>query len=252
MPLDSILAMTESVPTYAGPMRQPTRDAVDSWWRDVFGVGDELWSSVTVLHPHGSLGDYEGWYVAWRGAGVHVSAPSTAAAEEVASLAASAGPELMTPDFWHAFARQRGLALIGPSTHAYLDVDPGPAPSVREVAPAELRALGEQVDVADWWECGFDESLDEPGVVAFATDGGGAVLRELTGAPRNVTLLVVPGARRRGVGTELGRAAASYAVRRHGYARWRAATSNIASARTAQRLGFEPYATQLAVRRASA
>jgi len=25
----------------------------------VFDVGDELWSSLTVLHPHGQLGDYE-------------------------------------------------------------------------------------------------------------------------------------------------------------------------------------------------
>ena len=41
---------------------------------------------MTVLHPHGMLGDYEGWYVAWRDGGVHVSAPSLAAAEEVASL----------------------------------------------------------------------------------------------------------------------------------------------------------------------
>jgi len=233
-------------------MLRTTQDAVEAWWRELFDVGDQLWSSVTVLHPHGHLGDYEGWYVAWRGTGVHISAPSSAVPDEVASLAGSAASDLVSPEFWQSFAHQRGLGVIGPSTHYYLDVDPGPAPSVREVAPAELRALGGQVDVADWWECGFDESLDEPDAVAFATAGGGAVLRELAGAPRNVTLLVVPEARGRGVGTELGRAAASYAVRHHGYARWRSATTNIASVRTAERLGFEPYATQLAVRAPSA
>jgi hypothetical protein len=56
-------------------------------WRNVFDVGDALWSRVSVLHPHGVLGDHDGWYVAWRDNGVHVSAPSSATADEVASYA---------------------------------------------------------------------------------------------------------------------------------------------------------------------
>jgi hypothetical protein len=67
-------------------MREETRRIVDTWWRKVFDLDVGLWSSVTVLHPHGLLGDDEGWYVAWRDDGVHVSAPALAAAEEVASL----------------------------------------------------------------------------------------------------------------------------------------------------------------------
>jgi RimJ/RimL family protein N-acetyltransferase len=232
-------------------MRDGTRREVEQWWRDVFDVHDTLWSKVTVRHPHGLLGDYAGWYVAWRDAGVHVSAPPSAQVHDVASLTHESASTLQDVTFWRAFAKQRGLELIGPSVHRYLDEDPGPARGVREVAPSELRALGDQVEVEDWWECGFDESLDEPGVVAFAAEGGGAVLRELDGAPRNVTLLVVPEARGRGLGTELGRAAASYAVRHHGYARWRSRDTNIASTRAAQRLGFESYATQLAVRSGS-
>ena len=42
-------------------MDESARAAVEQWWRDVFNVDDELWSSVTVVHPHGLLGDYEGW-----------------------------------------------------------------------------------------------------------------------------------------------------------------------------------------------
>jgi len=230
-------------------VRDETRRAVDAWWREVFEVGDELWRSVTVRRPHGAqLGQYAGWYVAWRGTGVHVSAPSTAEEAEVASLRDVPPLELQRPELWHAFARQRGLEMIGPGVHRYLDEDPGPGADVREVAPSELRALGERVDPPDLWESGLDEALDEPGVVAFATEGGGAVLREVAGAPRNVALLVVPEARGRGVGTELGRAAASYAVRHHGWCRWRSRDTNVASTRAAERLGFEPYATQLALR----
>jgi GNAT superfamily N-acetyltransferase len=229
-----------------------TRHQVEAWWRELFDLHDtELWSTVTVLHPHGTLGDYEGWYVAWREHGVHVSAPSTAATNEVASLRDATPVELRTVAFWQAFAEQRGLEVIGPGVHRYLDKDPGPAADVREVDPSDLRALAEVVDLDDLWESGFDVHLDEPGVVAFATDGGGAVLTELEGAPRNVALLVTPGARGRGVGTRVGRAAASYAVRHHGWCRWRSRDSNVPSSRVAARLGFEPYATQLAIRRGS-
>jgi GNAT superfamily N-acetyltransferase len=232
-------------------MKQSTQARIEHSWRDLLGVDDALWSSVTVLHPHGELGDYEGWYVAWRDTGVHISAPSSAAATEVASMRDTPALELQQPGFWHAFAQQRGLVVIGPGVHHYLDVDPGAADDVREVEPRELRSLRDQVDADDWWESSFDDALDEPGTIAFATDAGGAVLTALDGAPRNIGVLVVPHARGRGIGTELGRAAASYAVRTHGYARWRCRDTNVASVRAAQRIGFEPYATQLAVRSGS-
>jgi GNAT superfamily N-acetyltransferase len=230
-------------------VRDETRSAVDAWWRDVFDIDQELWSSVSVVHPHRRLGDYEGWYVAWRGAGVHVSAPSTAEVDEVSSLAAQPAIALQAVEFWHAFAQQRGMVVIGPGVHRYLDVDPQPIDRVDLVSPESLRALRDRVAAEDWDESGFEDALDEPDTVAFATDDGGAVLTELDGAPRNIGLLVTTDARGAGLGTALGRAAASYAVRRHGYARWRCRDTNVPSARAAERLGFEPYATQLAVRR---
>jgi hypothetical protein len=69
-------------------MRDGTRREVEQWWRDVFDVQDALWSKVTVRQPHVLLGDYAGWYVAWRDAGVHVSAPSSGGVDDVAALAA--------------------------------------------------------------------------------------------------------------------------------------------------------------------
>jgi GNAT superfamily N-acetyltransferase len=229
-------------------MRERTRDQVEQWWRDVFDVRDALWSKVTVQHPHGFLGDYVGWYVAWRDSGVHVSAPSTADVDAVASLSEESAISLQAVEFWHAFARQRGLTVIGPGVHHYLDDDPGRSDEVEQVAPQQLLALRDLVAEDDWDESGFEEALTESGAVAFAVSGGGAVLTELAGAPRNIGLLVAEDARGAGLGTMLGRTAASYAVRSHGYARWRCRDTNVPSVRTAQRLGFEPYATQLAVR----
>jgi RimJ/RimL family protein N-acetyltransferase len=78
-----------------------------------------------------------------------------------------------------------------------------------------------------------------------------AVLNEWRGRLSDIGILTVPDARSRGLGTAVGRHAAWYAVREHGIARWRAATTNVASVRTAEALGFEPYATQLAIRSGS-
>ena len=174
---------------------------------------------------------------------MHVSRPSSAEADEVASLAREAPLSLQAVEFWHAFAQQRGLIVIGPGVHRYLDEDPGPADEVERVDPSALLALRDRVAADDWDESGFEDAIAESGAVAFATAGGGAVLTEFAGAPRNIGLLVAEDARGGGLGTTLGRAAASYAVTRHGYARWRCRDSNVPSLRAAERLGFEPYAT---------
>jgi GNAT superfamily N-acetyltransferase len=235
-------------------MRPATRDSVDAWWRAVFGVGDELWSAVTV-HPHGYLADYPGWYVAWSGSGVHVSTPTTAAADEVAWLAEQGVDELTDPENWQAFARQRGLELIGPSTHAYLDLDPGPDDEVVELGRSDLELLRVQVRPAEWTEAGMSHEPAPPLALGLVRDGGpvaAAVLNLWDGTPRDIGVVVAERHRGRGLAARVGAAATSYAVRRHGIARWRAATSNLASVRTAERVGFVPYATQLAIRSASA
>lgn len=243
-------------------MREDTRDEVEAFWRDVFGVaGDRLWQQVSVCHPHGRLGDYEGWYVAWRGPGVHVSAPSSADPADVASLAGASPLDLQDPDFWRAFGQQRTLRVIGPAIHHYHDEDPGVPDDVEQVDPVRLTLLRDAASREEWEESGIPEALDAGGL-ALAVWGatgeaarpwvpallGGAVLTETAGAQRDVGLLVAQDARGRGVGARLGRAAASYAIGWHGWARWTARTENVPSLAIAARLGFEPYATALALK----
>jgi GNAT superfamily N-acetyltransferase len=246
-------------------MREDTRREVEAFWRDLFGVTqDQLWREVSVRHPHGRLGDYEGWYVAWREQGVHVSAPSSADAADVASLMATSSAELQNPAFWQVFASRRSLRVVGPAVHHYLDEDPG-APGidtgVEQVDPVRLTLLRDAATAKEWEESGIPEALAQGGeaLAVWGATGeaarpwvpallGGAVLTETAGARRDIGLLVALDARGRGVGVRLGRAAASYAVSWHGWARWTAQTSNEPSLRTAARVGFEPYATQLAIR----
>jgi len=242
-------------------VRHATQVDVENFWCALFGVDlDELWQDVTV-RPHTKLEDYPGWYVAWRGEGVHISAPSSAAAIDAASLAGESPVDLRRPAFWHAFALQRSMDVVGPAVHHYLDRDPGVPEDVEQVDPVRLTLLRDAVSTEDWEESGVPEALDEGGeaLAVWGAKGetdrpwvpallGGAVLTEHSGAHRDIGLLVAADARGRGVGGRLGQAAASYAVQWHGWASWRSRTTNAASLRTATRLGFQPYATQLAIR----
>jgi GNAT superfamily N-acetyltransferase len=243
-------------------MREHTRGEVEAFWRDLFGVAEnQLWRQVTVRHPHGRLGTYEGWYVAWREQGVHVSAPSSADAADVASLMGTSPVELQNPAFWRVFASRHSLRVVGPAVHHYLDEDPGVPDGVEQVDPVRLTLLRAAASAADWAESGIPEALEDGGEAlgVWGATGdavrpwvpallGGAVLTETAGANRDIGVLVADDARRRGVGSRLGQAAASYAVSWHGWARWRCRTTNEPSLRTAARLGFEPYATQLAIK----
>lgn len=242
-------------------MHTETLAEVEQFWRDLFGLEvDELWQDVTV-RPHEGLDDYEGWYVAWRADGVHVSCPATAAAVDAASLASTSHVDLQDPEFWQAFATQRSLRVVGPAVHHYLDDDPGVPEGVEQVDPARLTLLRAATSIEDWDESGLPEAIAAHSVAlaAWGATGeaarpwvpallGGAVLRELGGAPRDIGLLVADDSRRRGIGLSLGRGAASYAVSWHGWASWRCRQDKGASMRTAESLGFEPYATQLAIR----
>ena len=243
-------------------MREATRRDVETFWADLFGVAaGQLWQGVTVQHPHTRLGDYEGWYVAWRAHGVHVSAPAVADAADVASLAGASPVELQEPVFWQVFARQRSWQVVGPSVHHYLDEDPGVPADVEQVDPVRLALLRDRATPEEWEDCGIPEALEEGGeaLAVWGSTGepgrpwvpallGGAVLTETAGARRDIGLLVAENARGRGVGLRLGQGAASYAISWHGWARWTARTANEPSLRTAARLGFEPYATALAIK----
>lgn len=237
-------------PSIVGAVQRQTEEFLHQWWADRFGIDrTAVWASVTA-RPHGSLGDYPGFFVAWRDAGVHVSVPGGAdpgAVEE--TLAAPAIGDLQRPAFWHDFARRRGLGVIGPSSHLYLDADPGDDTGTVTPTEDELESLRNRVGDDDWREAGFADApplafgLREAGVLVAAAN-----LNLFDGMPRNVGVLVAPEARGRGLAATVARAATSYAVREHDVAWWGARDSNVASLATARRLGFERFCAQLAVR----
>lgn len=231
-------------------MRRQTEDHLHRWWAELFGIEPSaVWASVSA-RPHGLLGDYPGFFVAWRDTGVHVSLPAgvdPGVEREVAGLAVE---DLQQPEFWHDFAAARGIEVIGPSTHLYLDVDPGGSPGVTTPSQDDLASLRTRTGEDDWREAGFEDApadrtfgLRRDGVLVAAAN-----LNLFDGQPRDVGVLVTPDARGRGLAAVVARHAAAYAVREHGLARWGARNTNVASLATARRLGFEPFCTQLAMR----
>ena len=232
-----------------GRVRASTEAYVDDWWTGVFGIERAaLWRRITV-GPHTKLGDYEGYFVAWRGDGVHVSLPATCPPEVRETLAGLGIATLQTERFWQSFAADHGLAVVGPSSHAYLDDDPGAASDVASLTVAEVASLRPRVHPAEWEESGFaDEAelcfgLHEDGLLVAAAN-----LSDFADAPRDIGVLVAPTARGHGFASRVGAAAASYAIKEHGLARWCARTSNHASLASARRLGFVAHCTQLAIR----
>lgn len=227
-----------------------TEAFVEDWWASLFDVTRaDLWRTTT-LRRHDALGDYPGWFVAWRDDGVHVSVPAGAPDDAVAAIGAEPVHRLQDVTYWQGFASTYGGRVIGPGIHHYLDRDPGPAPGVVEVPVAEVARLRPRVTEDEWQESGMD---GEDIAVAFGSYDDGelvaaSTLADFAGAPRHVGVLVAPAVRGRGLVDDVGAAAASYAIRHHGLARWRARPDNRGSSGAAQRLGFEPWCTQLAIR----
>lgn len=237
--------------TDSASMHLATVSALSDYYADVFGIDRAaLWHSVTVRTHSGRLHGYEGYYVAWKDDGVHVSMPPSDGAEGSNDLLSEDVEALQSEDFWRDFARRRGLQVIGPSTHAYLDHDPGPADDgVAIPSKHDLRSLREAVNIFDWMESGWNDEpshvfgLYEQGVLVAAAN-----LNLFHQRPRDIGVVVASDMRGRGLSTAVAQHAASFAVRTHGFARWGARNDNVASLATASGLGFQRWCAQLAVR----
>ena len=230
-------------------MLSSTVSCLDAWYASVFGLDrSDLWQRVTV-EPRTRPGPIEGYYIVWRGDGVHVSMPPEADLAVHDELTAESIKAIQDVPFWRDFAAARSLRVVGPSKHTYLDTDPGSAAGVVAVDAAELSTLRALVDEQDWAESGWN---DQPAHTFGLYDEGQLVaasnLNSFAGKPRDIGVLVAPAWRGRDLSTAVGRHAASFAVHHYDFARWGARTANRASCAAARRLGFQPWCSQLAIR----
>lgn len=177
-----------------GAVQRQTEEYLHQWWADRFTIErPAVWASVSA-RPHGMLGDYPGFFVAWRDTGVHVSLPAGVDPGVERELAGHAVKDLQQPEFWHDFAAVRGLEVIGPSTHLYLDVDPGAGSGVTTPTEDELASLRARTGDDDWRESGFADApvdrtfgLHHDGVLVAASN-----LNLFDGKPRDIGVLSHP------------------------------------------------------------
>lgn len=235
---------------YPLAMRSVSMVILNDYYACLFGINTaDLWQGVTARTHGTQLKDFDGYYVASRGSGVHVSMPASAGQEVLRALTGQSASAVQSMGCWDEFAATRSLRVIGPSTHAYLDADPGTVDDVVSVTEQDLASLRGLVDEADWAESGWNDQpahtfgLYQDGVLIAASN-----LNSFHHQPRDVGVLVAPGWRGRGLSENLGRHAASFAIRHHGFARWGARNTNAASLAASQRVGFEPWCCQWAVR----
>lgn len=236
-------------------MTPRTRERVDAWWGELFGLPASLmWHRGVVVGMHAGLGDYAGLFVAGRPGTARVSLPDWCDVTMVEELSAAPADSLLSPDFWSTWEATRDLEVVGPSVHSYTATEPVTV-AVDDIAVekvvtvADIAALADHVDPEEWGEAGFASDV----LHCFAAYDGdylvaAANLTAFDGGPADVGVLVAPERRGSGVGRLVAAEAAAYAVRQHGIARWRSRTDNPASRAVATSLGFEDYCLQLAVR----
>lgn len=163
-------------------------------------------------------------------------------------LVSASVDEVLNPSWW---AAQGGVTeVFGPGLHYWADSHTAlPASTAEEGTADHLVALKASVSEADWDESGLRVSSSAP----FVLLEDGRVLGAATVSPLfhqwvDLSVLVVPDARRRGIGRQLVARAAGEAIRRSGLACYRASAESEAAIALGDSLGFDRLGSNLIVR----
>jgi len=232
-----------------------TASVAHAFWAAHVGVPPErLFAEPTSIVTHaGDLDGYHGVFALFRNGSRLVSLPPRLAAEchEILSALPS---NYSAGHLAHALRPLAGL-IVGPAYVGYLDhpsVVPLPAATTRALTELDLDIVNRFKDACDptEWEHGGSEVRLRPTSGAFI-DGELAAMAGYDVWGRTIAHLAIithPAHRGRG----MGRAAVAHLAARASAVgllpQYRTLDSNLPSLRIAQALGFERYATTLAVR----
>jgi GNAT superfamily N-acetyltransferase len=228
---------------------------VDRHWARFFGVDAALLGQPGVhVVPHAQLADYDGVWLFRRGATCVVSAPPERLAELRERLAARSVAELGQRDAVSALF-PGAAAVVGPAFHASVAPDcfvPHPDPEVRALGADDV-AREEALRAAcpaESWQDGGPATPDAPrwGCFREARLVALAHQRAWPGDACDVGVITHPRWRGRGCGTGAASAAVEAALAEGRLVLYQTLVANTAAVSLAQALGFDPYATHLAVR----
>ena len=233
-----------------------TRRQIDAYWTEFFGCTPEQLrpTDPVVLAPAAALSDYEGVYIQSFGAAPLISVPPALPAELRDVLARTARRGLEADERW---AEALGASLdrvVGPAWIGYADRQTlragAPSPGTRRLTEAD-RPLIEQLREActpnEWEHAGGDEG--ELAIGAFADGELAALARYVDwGGIAHVSIVTHPARRGRGFGREAVAALTREVLERCLVAQYRVLADNAPSLAVARALGFQHYATSLAMR----
>lgn len=210
---------------------------------------------VTLLRNGGDYATYHGAYLLRWGETCVFTVPAPFYERAVAGITGRSADEVFDPGF---LARLFGDAIdriIGPAFRGCCDASdfrPVDAPGARLLAPEDepaLRALAAACGDEAWEYSGI--TFDRPPNFGYVVAGGlvaAGMLRTLSEGLRHVGIATHPHQRRRGYGRALVSYMTAYALAEGGIGHYQTLMSNTPSKAIALSLGYQQYATGLAVR----
>lgn len=232
------------------------RERIDAYWSAFLGVpAASLREPGIVVTAHAGLGDYRGLWLFVCGRAAVISAPADLRGAAERAFASARSSDLLSREYVvRALGRAAGKT-VGPSYQGWL-----PAGHLRPIAHEEVRALAssEKTAVAklrsavsaEEWEHGGIE-VDGPEILAIV-DGERVLslgqLRARAGGASDPCVLTHPAERGRGCAARVVCALVERAIAADRLVLYQTLMANAPAVAIARRLGFEPYATVLAVR----
>lgn len=223
----------------------------DRYWADHLGCPPgELFAAPFHLRRHGAeLADYRGVFALTRGGSFTASAPEDSFERIQELWPAALCPA--SPEEFAAALQPLAAKVIGPAFIGYATAVGDPQHPVRALAAGDepaLEALERACDPVEWEHGG--SGLDQECSGAFV----GGELAALAGyevwggAIAHISVVTHPGHRGRGLGRSVVAHLAARAIAAGLLPQYRTLESNAPSIRIAQELGFESYATSIAIR----
>ena len=220
------------------------------YWADEMGCpAEELFAEPLLLKAHGQrLDDYNGIFALFRRGRAVISFPS----DRLEDLSATLPTNPLSPDLLASHFMRGGYRVIGPAFIGYAAEVPQTAGGVRALEPPDM-SLVETLQAAcdeTEWEYGGSEPARVPCTGAFE-DGSLAALAGYeiwNHAIAHISVITHPSFRGKGYGRQAVMELAGMALAAGLVPQYRTLESNIPSMRIAGTLGFERYATSVAVR----